>query len=205
MFLCFAWVFVDRHPGLEWIDDRTTVIVFESSQDAQSALGALSRSGGDDTETLVPAQPVPKKMWPPEAQLDHNLSRGTALSGVMHVRWARFGDRKLKDARKRSEWYQLQRQSRGKRIRAGGRDDGMDLDAELDEMQRRREAGEDDLQDKESAGDLRNRLGPRKDRQIAPLPRRRGRGGERERERERPKPTQGDLDAELEAFMKARE
>ncbi|KDN38192.1 hypothetical protein RSAG8_09695, partial [Rhizoctonia solani AG-8 WAC10335] len=156
-------------------------------------------------------------------QLDHNLSRGTALSGIMRVRWARFGDRKLKDARKRSEWYSAQR---GKRSRAG--DD--DLDAELDEMKRRREAGDEGDWEKERAaaldreldslaarkdGDdavmevestlrLQSRLGPRKDnRQIAPLPRKRGRG--RETREERPKQTQQDLDAELEAFMKARE
>ncbi|CAE6484259.1 unnamed protein product [Rhizoctonia solani] len=222
----YVATYCDKPPiSLEWIDDRTTVIVFESSTVAESSYEALVKQSTDETESLVPAHPVPKKMWPPEAQLDHNLSRGTALSGVMHVRWARFGDRKLKGARKRSEWYNAQQ--RHKRSRG----DGEDLDAELDEMQRRREAGGDDGVDSEkeraaaldreldalaarkdgdeeameveSASRLQSRLGPKKDRPIAPLPRRRGRG--REPKEERPKQTQEDLDAELEAFMKARE
>lgn len=205
---------------------------------------ALAKSPKDDpaasADTLIVAHPVPKKMWPPEAQLDHNLSKGTALSGVMRVRWARYGDRKLRDARKRSEWYQMHREGRGRNKRSRGeegeegREKGMDLDAELDELKRRREAGEDEVPDRQRAaaldeqldalaqrgGDehidglpssLRQRLGPKKDRQIAPLPRRRGRGGDGgQREgggasHERPKRTQDDLDAELEAFMRDRE
>ncbi|KAH7343351.1 hypothetical protein B0J17DRAFT_713533 [Rhizoctonia solani] len=218
----YVATYCDKPPiSLEWIDDRTTVIVFESSAVTKSSYAGLAKQSTDETESLVAAHPVPKKMWPPEAQLDHNLSRGTALSGVMHVRWARFGDRKLKGARKRSEWYSAQR---NKRPRGGGED----LDAELDEMQRRREAGDDVDPEKERAaaldreldvlaarkdGDesmevesvsrLQSRLGPKKDRPIAPLPRKRGRG--REVKEERPKQTQEDLDAELEAFMKARE
>lgn len=183
-------------------------------------------------------------MWPPEAQLDHNLSRGTALSGVMRVRWARFGDRKLRDARKRSEWYHMQEGARGRNKRSRGEEGeerwekGVDLDAELDEMRRRREAGDDeeepsrrraaeldeqlDALAQRGEGDeqidglpssLRQRLGPKKDRPIAPMPRRRGRGGDSGRREgngdgashERPKRTQDDLDAELEAFMKGRE
>jgi hypothetical protein len=209
---------------------------------AQSSIDALSKEPSSEmADTLSPAHPVPKKIWPPEAQLDHNLSKGTALSGVMRVRWALFGDRKLRDARKRSEWYHVQGgQGRNKRTRGRGEGEdgqGMDLDAELDEMMRRREAGED-VQDfdkqrvsalddeldalarrKESGEDvpelsstLRQRLGPKKGREIAPLPRRRGRGGDGGRRdeqkektsHERPKRTQDDLDAELEAFMKAR-
>ncbi|KAG8716075.1 hypothetical protein FRC11_009700 [Ceratobasidium sp. 423] len=213
----YVATYCDQPPtGLEWIDDRTAVIIFDSSDVAKSSFTALAKQPADDN-SLVAAHPVPKKMWPPEAQLDHNLSRGTALSGVMRVRWAQFGDRKLKGARKRSEWYA----QRTKRLRGGGDD----LDAELDEMQRRREAGDEDwekeraaaldreldalaarkdgdeeVMEVESASRLQNRLGPKKDRQIAPLPRRRGRARE-----ERPKQTQEDLDAELEAFMKARE
>ncbi|CAE6505167.1 unnamed protein product [Rhizoctonia solani] len=214
----YVATYCDQPPtGLEWIDDRTTVIIFESPDVAKSSITALAKQSADETNSLVAAHPVPKKMWPPEAQLDHNLSRGTALSGVMRVRWARFGDRKLKDARKRSEWY-----TRTKRPRGGGDD----LDAELDEMQKRREAGDDgdwekeraaaldreldalaarkdgeeDTMEVESASRLQSRLGPKKDRPIAPLPRRRGRARE-----EKPKQSQEDLDAELEAFMKARE
>lgn len=234
-----------RTSGLEWVDDRSTVIIFDSLKVAQSSLMALAKSLKDDptasADSLIIAHPVPKKMWPPEAQLDHNLSRGTALSGVMRVRWARFGDRKLRDARKRSEWYQVQKDSRGRNKRSRGEDGeerwekGMDLDAELDEMQRRRETGEDEddssrrraveldeqLDALAQRGDsdeqidrlpssLRQRLGPKKDRPIAPLPRRRGRGGDGgrrdgdEASHERPKRTQDDLDAELEAFMKER-
>ncbi|CUA69070.1 hypothetical protein RSOLAG22IIIB_03748 [Rhizoctonia solani] len=220
----YVATYCDRPPiSLEWIDDRTTVIIFESADVAHSAYTGLVKQSPEEPETLVPAHPVPKKMWPPEAQLDHNLSRGTALSGIMRVRRARFGDRKLKGARKRSEWYGTQRT---KRTRGGGDD----LDAELDEMKKRREAGEDgdwekeraaaldreldalaarkdgdeEAMEVESASRLQSRLGPRKEnRQIAPLPRRRGRG--RETREERPKQTQEDLDAELEAFMKARE
>ncbi|EUC66364.1 DUF2414 family protein [Rhizoctonia solani AG-3 Rhs1AP] len=222
----YVATYCDKPPiSLEWIDDRSTVIIFESANVAKSAYAGLVKQTPEEPETLVHAHPVPKKMWPPEAQLDHNLSRGTALSGIMRIRWARFGDRKLKGARKRSEWYTATQ--RGKRPRGG--DD--DLDAELDEMKKRREAGDDDgdwekeraaaldreldalaarkdgdgeAMEVESASRLQSRLGPRKDnRQIAPLPRKRGRG--RETREERPKQTQEDLDAELEAFMKARE
>ncbi|KAJ1309097.1 hypothetical protein OPQ81_004775 [Rhizoctonia solani] len=219
----YVATYCDKPPiSLEWIDDRTTVIIFESPDVAKSAFAALVKQSTAETDSLVPAHPVPKKMWPPEAQLDHNLSRGTALSGVMRIRRARFGDRKLKGARKRSEWYA----QRGKRSRGGGDD----LDAELDEMKKRREAGDEedwekeraaaldreldalaarkdgdeDVMEVESASGLRNRLGPKKERQIAPLPRRRGGHGRGVKE-ERPKQTQEDLDAELEAFMKARE
>ncbi|KAG8692804.1 hypothetical protein FRC08_009531 [Ceratobasidium sp. 394] len=132
----------------------------------------------------------------------------------MRVRWARFGDRKLRGARKRSEWYQVQ-EGRNKRSR-GREGENMDLDAELDEMKRRREAGDESEvldaeldvsvwqkgSEEDASTRLRDRLGPKKDRQIAPLPRRRGGG---HRSHERPKRTQDDLDAELEAFMKARE
>ncbi|KAF8680921.1 Nuclear cap-binding protein subunit 3 [Rhizoctonia solani] len=229
----YVATYCDSPPtSLEWIDDRTTVIVFESPTAAKSAFPNLATRSADEpepesqSETLVPAHPVPKKMWPPEAQLDHNLSRGTALSGIMRIRWARFGDRKLKGARKRSEWYT---QQRTKRSRPGGAG-GDDLDAELDEMKRRREAGDEEWEaertaaldreldalaarkdgdeenmEVESASRLQSRLGPRKNvsRPIASLPRRRGQG--RAPKEERPKQTQEDLDAELEAFMKARE
>ncbi|KAG8749101.1 hypothetical protein FRC12_013573, partial [Ceratobasidium sp. 428] len=237
----YVATYCDRPPtSLEWVDDRTTVIIFETPGTTQTSLSALAKEPTQVADNLVPAHPVPKKLWPPEAQLDHNLSRGTALSGVMHVRSARFGDRKLRDARKRSEWYQTQdRQGQGQNKRSRRRDgEDMDLDAELDEMKRRRDAGDeegnwdkqrasaldaelDDLVKRKENGEevtedssLRQRLGPKKDRQIAPLPRRRGArgdGGRREERRsdrsshERPKRTQDDLDAELEAFMKARE
>ncbi|CCO27632.1 hypothetical protein BN14_01617 [Rhizoctonia solani AG-1 IB] len=224
----YVATYCDSPPiSLEWIDDRTTVIVFESPDMAASAFPNLAKDSSEeqDSDTLVLAHPVPKKMWPPEAQLDHNLSRGTALSGIMHIRRARFGDRKLKGARKRSEWYT--QQQRSKRSRPGGDD----LDAELDEMKRRREAGDEEVEseraaaldreldalaarkdgdeetmDVEPASRLQSRLGPRKNnRPIAPLPRRRGQGQGRAPKEERPKQTQEDLDAELEAFMKARE
>ncbi|KAF8605405.1 hypothetical protein BDV93DRAFT_59726 [Ceratobasidium sp. AG-I] len=244
----YVAMYCDEPPtSLEWVDDRSTVIIFDSPKVAQSSLTALAKSLKDDptasADSLIIAHPVPKKMWPPEAQLDHNLSRGTALSGIMRLRWARFGDRKLRDARKRSEYYQVQREDRGRNKRTRGEEGderwekGMDLDAELDEMRRRREAGEDgddssrrraaeldeqlDALAQRGDGDeqidrlpssLSQRLGPKKDRPIAPLPRRRGRGGDsdgrrREGDRashERPKRTQDDLDAELEAFMKDR-
>ncbi|KAG9096808.1 hypothetical protein FRC06_008290 [Ceratobasidium sp. 370] len=225
----YVAMYCDKPPtSLEWIDDRTTVIIFDTEKDAQTSLSALAKEPTAAADDLVPAHPVPKKLWPPEAQLDHNLSRGTALSGVMRVRWARFGDRKLRGARKRSEWYQAHGQGRDKRSRRREGDD-MDLDAELDEMKRRREAGDeveswekqraealdaelDDLARRKESGEedgsatLRDRLGPKKDRQIAPLPRRRGgRADGGRRNHERPKRTQDDLDAELEAFMKARE
>ncbi|CAE6412309.1 unnamed protein product [Rhizoctonia solani] len=222
----YVATYCDNPPiSLEWIDDRTTVIVFESPDMAKSACSSLAKQSPEEQEpeTLIPAHPVPKKMWPPEAQLDHNLSRGTALSGIMRIRRARFGDRKLKGARKRSEWYTRQQ---NKRSRPG--DD--DLDAELDEMKRRREQGDgeweteraaaldreldalaarkdgnEDGMDVESASRLQSRLGPRKNRQIAPLPRRRGHGHGRAPKEEKPRRTQEDLDAELEAFMKDRE
>ncbi|KAF8760156.1 Nuclear cap-binding protein subunit 3 [Rhizoctonia solani] len=186
----YVATYCDSPPtSLEWIDDRTTVIVFESPTAAKSAFPNLATRSADEpepesqSETLVPAHPVPKKMWPPEAQLDHNLSRGTALSGIMRIRWAMFGDRKLKGARKRSEWYT---QQRTKRSRPGGAG-GDDLDAELDEMKRRREAGDEEWEaertaaldreldalaarkdgdeenmEVESASRLQSRLGPRK-------------------------------------------
>ncbi|QRV87964.1 hypothetical protein RhiJN_15982 [Ceratobasidium sp. AG-Ba] len=232
----YVATYCDSPPtSLEWVDDRTTVIIFESQTIAQDSLAALAKEDVEQAETLIPAHPVPKKLWPPEAQLDHNLSRGTALSGTMRVRYARFGDRKLRDARKRSEWYSNQQDRRNKRSRRREGED-MDLDAELDEMRRKREAGDedddiekrrahaldaelDDIAKRKENGEevpevdsprLDRRLGPKKDRQIAPLPRRRGgrgdggRRGERSGQ-ERPKRTQDDLDAELEAFMKARE
>ncbi|QRW16429.1 hypothetical protein RhiXN_04430 [Rhizoctonia solani] len=187
----YVATYCDSPPtSLEWIDDRTTVIVFESPTAAKSAFPNLATRSADEPE--------------PESQ----PKRSSLL--ILF----------LKDVAARSAvWIGSSRARESVRSRPGGAG-GDDLDAELDEMKRRREAGDEEWEaertaaldreldalaarkdgdeenmEVESASRLQSRLGPRKNvsRPIASLPRRRGQG---RAPKERPKQTQEDLDAD---------
>ncbi|KAI0069099.1 hypothetical protein BV25DRAFT_1896149 [Artomyces pyxidatus] len=93
--------------GLEWVDDTTCVLVFESNTRASAAIGSLRKTTSEypDDEGFVTAKPVPMAFWPPEERINASLGMGEGLKGTVRMRWAVEGDVKKKGARKESEFY----------------------------------------------------------------------------------------------------
>src|SRR4051794_39555046 len=63
----------DAHPmALEWIDDSTCILVFETRATAQAAQHHLQKSATEDMDTdgFVTAKPIPIAFWPPEERIN---------------------------------------------------------------------------------------------------------------------------------------
>lgn len=114
----------DAHPmGLEWVDDNTCVLVFETVKTAREAFNRLLKSASDapDMEDLITAKPIPIALWPPEDRINQTLGNGQGLKGTIRMRWARADDVKKKGAKKESQFYRRHGKSAGKEL-FNGRD-----------------------------------------------------------------------------------
>ncbi|KIY45155.1 hypothetical protein FISHEDRAFT_49806 [Fistulina hepatica ATCC 64428] len=130
--------------ALEWIDDQSCVLVFESKALAESAYEKLALNVADEPDPedgFVAAQQVPIQALPPEERV--NTILGTLpdedtkhqLQGTIKMRWARIDDVKQRGAKNASQYYKKHKISGEKRKR----DDDYDghasrsqLDAELE-------------------------------------------------------------------------
>lgn len=80
----------DAHPiGLEWIDDTTCILVFESKAFAVAAYRRLHKSAEEevDTDGFVTSKPIPVTLWTPEQRINNSLGKGEGLRGIIKMRW----------------------------------------------------------------------------------------------------------------------
>ncbi|KZT20658.1 hypothetical protein NEOLEDRAFT_1140494 [Neolentinus lepideus HHB14362 ss-1] len=93
--------------GLEWIDDNTCVLVFESKAAARQGHNFLAKSPTEepDTDGFLTAKPIPITLWPPEERINKSLGKGEGLKGTVRMRWARHADVKKKGAKRESNFY----------------------------------------------------------------------------------------------------
>ncbi|PPQ82258.1 hypothetical protein CVT26_009975 [Gymnopilus dilepis] len=128
----------DAHPlGLEWVDDTTCVLVFDSRRSALDGFARLQKSASeppDMTDDCVTARPFPIALWPPEERIKQSVGAGEGLKGAIRMRWARRDDVKKKGAMRQSEFYKRHGAGAGKEVF-----NGRDLPAA---KRRRREDGE---------------------------------------------------------------
>ncbi|KAI0035636.1 hypothetical protein K488DRAFT_39167, partial [Vararia minispora EC-137] len=112
----YATHFETRPLALEWINDTTCVLVFESNTEASAAFRLLQKAPGSvpDEDGLVPARTIPMAVWPPEERINASLGKGEGLRGSIQVRWARMDDVKKRGARKESEFYRRHGRDAGK-------------------------------------------------------------------------------------------
>ncbi|EJD53998.1 hypothetical protein AURDEDRAFT_141909 [Auricularia subglabra TFB-10046 SS5] len=103
--------------GLEWIDDRTCVLVFKTRAAARSALQTLARSDLDESG-LHEARPLPTALWPLEDRVASVL--GQARAGTIHIRWAEPSDVKKSGAREASVFYKKHGETAGKEVYRNG-------------------------------------------------------------------------------------
>ncbi|KAH9950078.1 hypothetical protein B0H21DRAFT_687388 [Amylocystis lapponica] len=134
----------DAHPmALEWIDDKTCVLVFQTNSSARLAYRHLAKSIAEEPssgDSTVTAKPIPITLWPPEDRINKSLGKGEGLKGAIRMRWATNQDVKKKGAQKESQFYK-------KYGRKAGKDDvgdGGEGDTQSDRPQKRRRHGEMD-------------------------------------------------------------
>ncbi|KAG1739854.1 uncharacterized protein EDB91DRAFT_1053661 [Suillus paluster] len=182
----------DTHPmGLEWLNDNSCILVYESTASARTAHRYLQKSATEDMDAdgFITAKPIPITLWPPEERISKSLGKGQGLKGVIRMRWAKDDDVKKKGAKKESKFYKKYGETAGKEGEGGEtsqkkrrRDDPTvlsqaddDLDAFLeagkpskmrsDNMGALRKTAEHTPSAHSSSSDLKNRI-------AAPLPRR---------------------------------
>ncbi|KAH9921478.1 uncharacterized protein BXZ73DRAFT_51828 [Epithele typhae] len=122
----FAYVsHFDAHLlGLEWIDDTTCVLVFESKTDARTAFRALQKSSTEDPspiDDMVTAKSVPMGVWPAEHRIKATLPQASEspLKETVRMRWARPEDVKKRGAKKESQFYRKYGEQAGKTFDEG--------------------------------------------------------------------------------------
>lgn len=114
----------DTHPmGLEWVDDTTCILVFETKASARLAYRYLLKSASEepDFEGCITAKSIPIALWPPEERINKSLGKGEGLKGVIRMRWARTEDVKKKGAKNQSQFYKKHGTAGGKEL-FNGRD-----------------------------------------------------------------------------------
>ncbi|KAG1811135.1 uncharacterized protein BJ212DRAFT_1375107 [Suillus subaureus] len=122
----------DTHPiALEWLDDNSCILVYESTASARTAHRYLQKSATEDMDAdgFITAKPIPITIWPPEERITKSLGKGQGLKGVIRMRWAKVDDVKKKGAKKESEFYKKYGKTAGKE------DDG----GEVSQKRRRRD------------------------------------------------------------------
>jgi len=142
----FAYVtHFDAQPlALEWINDNSCILVFESKSQAHTAHRHLRKLLGEDIDAdgFVTAKPVPVTLWPPEERINRSLGKGEGLKGVIRMRWAKSDDVKKKGAKRESQFYKKYGPTAGKdgdsprkkrREEVEVEVDELKLDADLDE------------------------------------------------------------------------
>ncbi|KAI4293871.1 hypothetical protein K525DRAFT_213955 [Schizophyllum commune Loenen D] len=121
--------------GLEWVDDETCVLVYETVSQARAAFDRLTRSPGTNDEGYVTAKTFPASLWPPDERVSASLGeRGTALRAPIRMRWARHEDVKRRGAHHESQFYRRYGEDAGKTP--------YDPDAPPHELGRKRKRGE---------------------------------------------------------------
>ncbi|KAG9317122.1 hypothetical protein JVU11DRAFT_1313 [Chiua virens] len=105
----FAYVthFDARPIGLEWVNDNSCVLVFESRSLARAAHRDLRKVATEDMDEdgFVTAKAMPVTLWLPEDRISKSLGQGEGLRGTIRMRWAKNDDVKKKGAKKESEFY----------------------------------------------------------------------------------------------------
>lgn len=142
----------DAHPmGLEWVDDNTCVLVFESTKTAREAFNRLLKSVSEapDMEDLITAKPIPIALWPPEERINQTLGKGQGLKGTIRMRWAKADDIKKKGAKNESQFYKKHGKTAGKEL-FNGRD--------LPPSKRRRRDDDDGKDDEQRKAELDDQL-----------------------------------------------
>ena len=115
----FAYVgHYDVKPiGLEWVDDTTCVLVFETRRVAVASFDRLLMSGEEQPDVfgLNAAQPVPPGVSPESKSGDDGaVVSESDLFGGIRMRWARKDDVKQKGAKSQSKFYQKHGEMAGK-------------------------------------------------------------------------------------------
>jgi len=109
----------DAHPmGLEWVDDNTCVLVFESKKEAREAFNRLQKTAAEvpDMNDFVTARPFPIALWPPEKRINTMFGKDEVLKGPISMRWAKREDVKKKGAKSQSQFYKTHGTSAGKEL-----------------------------------------------------------------------------------------
>ena len=228
----FAYVgHYDVKPiGLEWIDDTTCVLVFETNRAAAASHARLLRSVEEEPDVfgLSAAQLVPPGALPPKFKLgdDAAVEDESDLFGGIRMRWARKDDVKHKGAKSQSKFYQKHGEWAGKDgkgffddqpSKRRRRETDEEIRARLDQDLEAFAAGEggpssrmrsDNMEEQERPTVVielpkpeGRRRPPHEERRNSG--RRRGRGGEGGNVR--PRKSQQELDDELDAFLRAKE
>ncbi|KZT13154.1 uncharacterized protein LAESUDRAFT_719469 [Laetiporus sulphureus 93-53] len=132
----------DAHPmALEWIDDTTCILVFNSKTAARDAFRHLTKSIAEEPSAedgSITAKPIPVAIWPPEERINKSLGKGEGLKGTIRMRWATRQDVKKRGAKKESEFYRKYGSKAGKN--AG--EEGLGQEGE-DGRQRKRRRGDE--------------------------------------------------------------
>lgn len=212
--------------GLEWIDDTTFVLVFETRRTAVASYACLLRSGEDQPDVfgLCAAQPIPPGVSPPKSKPgdDEVATSESELFSEIRMRWARKDDVKQKGAKGQSKFYQRHGEMAGK--------DGRGFFDDPPSKRKRRETNEEikarldqDLEDLGEATSLSKmrsddmggegkstvviQLADSEGRRRSPQGRRGSgrRRGRREGGSGRPRKSQQELDDELDAFRLGKE
>lgn len=114
----FAYVtHFGAHPiGLEWVNDSSCILVFESKTLARVAHRYLRKTATEDVDEagFVTAKSIPVALWLPEDRISKSLGQGEGLRGTLKMRWANNDDVKKKGAKKESEFYRKYGTSAGK-------------------------------------------------------------------------------------------
>lgn len=132
----------DSHPiALEWIDDKTCILVFSTRAAARTAYRHLTKSHTEEPseEGYVTAKPIPIALWPPEERINKSLGTGEGLKGAIRMRWATSLDVKKRGAKQRSKFYRKYGNGAGRE----GHDVENAWESGRDQKRRRRDGGED--------------------------------------------------------------
>ncbi|KAG5645258.1 hypothetical protein DXG03_006560 [Asterophora parasitica] len=107
--------------ALEWVDDTTCVLVFETRASARTAHRYLRKSVAEDADEngFLTAKPIPIALWPPEERINTSLGKGEGLKGTIMMRWALLDDVKKKGARQQSAFYKKHGSLAGKEVYGG--------------------------------------------------------------------------------------
>ena len=218
--------------GLEWIDDTTCILVFETRRAAVESYDHLLRPGeeGPDVFGLSAAQLIPPDALPPKTKSGEDMvAEGESdLFGGIRMRWARKDDVKQRGAKSQSKFYQQHGEMAGKdgrgffddppskrkRTRAKrGRMEGDDeMKARLDQELEAFTAGEDAPLSKMRSDNMEEGRPtvvielPKSGGQRRPPHEIRGSGRRRgEGGNARPRKSQQELDDELDAFLQGKD
>ena len=121
--------------GLEWVDDTSVVVVWETEGLARRAYVAMrvfdeetlrEDEEREDEEGFVTARPIPETLWPMDARLQKVLGTdgpgesSSVEEGIevvrrpLRMRWARPEDVKERGARNKSKFYERHGSNAGK-------------------------------------------------------------------------------------------